>query len=146
MQTKLINKIAENVRNYQGKNGTTYIHTVSLKDPIDVEGASVVDFEYHALTATCEKFVAGQEATFDVEKRVNGQYTNYKIKPIQVQKPAFAGAAPFAKKYESKNQEVITALSCASTSANFYQQRQATEEQVIVLADKLYNWAMSKSK
>lgn len=149
MQTKLINKISENIRNYTGKNGLTYIHTVSLKDPIDVEGALVVDFEYHSLSATCDKFTAGQEATFETEKKVNThngkEYTNYKIKPVQA-KPTFMGAAVSAKKYEPKNQEVITALSCASTSANFYQQRQATEEQVIILAEKLYSWAMSKSK
>ena len=37
----------------------------------------------------------------------------------------------------------ITMLSCISSSANFYQQRQGTEEQVIAFAKKLFHQAMT---
>jgi len=145
---KIVKSIRENTRNYAGKNGTLYIHMITLAEPVNVEGDDVLEFEYHSQTTKCEKFVAGQAAEFETEKRTNGQFTNYKIKPVQL-KPAFAGAGFVprpAGKFEPKNQEVITALSCASTAANFYQQREANPAAVIKFAEELYAWAQSKSK
>jgi hypothetical protein len=145
MQTKTVKSVRENTRSYTGKNGTTYLHTITLDGPIDVEGQGVVDFEYHSLKPTCDAFVAGKEAKFEVEKKVSpdGKYTNYKIKPVK-DAPAFGGGGSF-KKAEPKDEGRISALSCASTAANYYSQRQGTEEQVLAFAEKLFQWASSKS-
>jgi len=145
-QTAKVVKVRENIKSYPnkmdktGKNPNVYVHGITLEnDP--------QEWEYHSVAPTCIKFQPQQEATFTTEVKQNGSFTNHKISPAASEKPAFvksfnAGGA----KYEPKNQEVITGLSCASTAANFYQQRQGTEEQVVAFAEKLFNWAMSKSK
>lgn len=142
-QTAKIAKTRENIKSYPnkmdktGKNPTVYVHGVT------VEG-DATEWEYHSFKQTCEAFIAGQEATFTTEVKQNGQYTNHKIVPVRVEKKSFGGGG---FKSEPKNQEVITALSCASTATNFYSERgQATEEQVLKFADRLYEWTMSKSK
>lgn len=144
MITKQVKSVRENVRNFAGKNGTTYIHMITLESPVTIEGAEVIEGEYHSTKATCENFTAGKEATFETEKRVSpdGKYTNYKFKPVKA-----AGFSGFSagKKADPKDQGTITALSCASTAANYYQQRQSTPEQVIEFAEKLFQWATSKS-
>lgn len=147
MITKTVKSVRENVRNFTGKNGTTYIHMITLDTPTTIEGVEVLEGEYHSLKPTCESFTAGKEAQFETEKRVSpdGKYTNYKFKPVKAN-PAFGGNAGGGfKKADPKDQGTITALSCASTAANFYQQRQATEEQVLAMAEKLFQWAKSKS-
>lgn len=142
MENKKVKSVRENVRSYDGKNGKNYIHMITLEEGVVIEGDLVLEGEYHSQKPTCENFVAGQEATFETEKRVNGQYTNYKFKPVRA---AFSNGFKGGKKMEPKDQGTITALSCASTAANYYHQRQATEEQVLAFAEKLFNWATSKS-
>lgn len=144
MTTKTVKSVRENVRNFAGKNGTTYIHMITLDSPVAIEGTDVLEGEYHSLKQTCESFTAGKEATFETEKRVSpdGKYVNYKFKPVK-QAPVFTGNG--FKKSEPKDQGTITALSCASTAANFYQQREGTEEKVLAFAERLFQWAKSKS-
>lgn len=144
MTTKQVKSVRENARpSYTGKNGATYIHEISFAEPIDVEGTGILSFEYHSLDQKCSKFVPGQEATFEVGVRENKGYKNYFIKPVEVKKP-FGGFSA-GKKAEPKDQGTISALSCASTAANYYQQRQSTPEQVIKFAEELFQWATSKS-
>lgn len=142
MTTKTVKSVRENARpSYTGKNGETFIHEISFAEPIDVGGTGVLAFEYHSLDQKCSKFVPGQEATFEVGMRENKGYKNYFIKPVEAKKPF----APGFKKAEPKDQGTITALSCASTAANFYQQREGTEEKVLAFAERLFQWAKSKS-
>jgi hypothetical protein len=140
-QTKKVVKVRENIRSYpnkqpasSAKNPTVFIHGITLEgDP--------QEFEYHSFSQECKNFVAGQDATFTTEVKENGKFTNYKISPVREQKPF--GAKAFTKNGD-KPQEVITALSCASTAANFYQQRQGTEEEVLKFAERLYQWVSAK--
>lgn len=144
MITKKVKQIRENSKSYQGKNGLTYVHIITLEEAVDVEGTPVLEFEYNSLSEKCEKFTAGQEATFEVGKRVNNQYIHYTIKPVQAPPQARGSSAGGFKKDTPKQQEVITYLSCASTAANFYSQSSADEAKVMAFAEKLYKEAMSK--
>jgi len=145
-QTAKIAKVRENIKSYAnkrsvgGKDPMVFVHGITLEnDP--------QEWEYHSFKQTCEVFVPTQEATFTTEVKVNGNFTNYKISPVRVEKKAFGGGfSGGGAKYEPKQQEIITALSCASTAANFYQQRQGSEELALKFAEELYQWASSKSK
>jgi len=150
-QTKLVKSIRENTRNYAGSKGALYVHMITLAEPIMVDGESTDALEYHSQSTTCEKFVAGKEATFETEKKTNGKFTNFKIKPVAQQANTYTGGnASFAPKsrgnYQAKDSEVISALSCASSAAQFYQQRDAQVKDVLAMAEELYQWANSKSK
>jgi hypothetical protein len=111
--TKKVTKVRENIKNYQGKNGPVYVHGITLEgDP--------QEWEYHSLTDKCTKFVPTQEATFTTDVKQNGNYTNYKISPVQAAKPAFNKGSGF--KQEPKDQGLISWLSCFSSVCNLYAQ------------------------
>jgi hypothetical protein len=144
MYSQIIKKIAENVRSYNDKHGTKYIHIITVMEPIMVEGVSVVDFEYHSISQSCTSFIAGQIATFEVEKRVNGKYINYKMKPVKP--PEVPQEEPPKKTFGyPKDEGRISALSAASTAANYYHQRESTEDKVMAFAERIWQWANSKS-
>lgn len=127
-----IKQIRENVRHYDGKSGTIYIHAIT------VEG-DAQEYEYHCAKPECEKFAVGVEAEFTTETKVNGQYTNHKIIPVN---------KPFIPKFQgasTKDQGTIAALSSVSSAVNFYQQRNGTEKDVMDFAEKIFTWATSKS-
>jgi len=148
MTTKTVKSVKENTRKYDGSKGTLYVHMVTLTEPVNVEGDDVSELEYHSQSATCEKFVAGQAATFETEKRVNGKYSNYKIKPVAQQAGGFGGGfTPRAagSKYVPKDEGIMTAQSCAATSAQYYQKREGSTSDVIKFAEELHKWVLSKS-
>src|SRR5690606_3980381 len=90
-----------------------------LTSPQTVDGAEVVDFNYHSKSDKCEKFKAGVDAAFTIEKRTFG--TNgieYKIIP---QAPAFTPGSKGGFKKDSKNEARITWLSCFSSVCTLYQ-------------------------
>lgn len=142
MTTAKIKKVAEQgKRGYTGKNGEMFIHIVTLETPI--EGIS--EWEYHSKSPTCTKFVAGQEATFTTEVKQNGQYTNYKISPVAPM-PQFSGGGGGGFKREVKDEGRISALSAASSAATFYSSRMnATPEMLLDLAERIYQFSVSKS-
>ena len=142
MKTAIVKQVRENAKkSYVGRNGNVFVHGITIEgDP--------QEYEYHSLQETCTKFVPTQEATFTTEVKVNGAYTNYKISPVAPLKPAGGGFSGGAKKDYGKDQEVISALSSVSTAANFYSNRGVAigEDKLLELAEKIYNWATSKSK
>lgn len=71
---KMVSEVQQNARSYDGKNGKIYIHMVTFAD-----GSKG---EYHSSSDTNKKFAIGQDVEFECEVKVNGQYTNYKIKPV----------------------------------------------------------------
>lgn len=130
-KTAKITSVQENQRSYNGQNGTTYIHLIKF------EGSDQA-WEYHSLKQQCEKFKVGETQTFDTDVKVNGQYTNYKIKPAKDAPGGF-------KKGEPKDQGIITYLSCLSSVCNFFQQRQGDSNDVFKMADEAFNRAIQKS-
>ncbi len=80
---KRVKEVFQNAKNFSGQKGTIYIHKITFED-----GSSG---EYHSQKDTCTKFTAGNEAEFECEVKVNGQYTNYKIKPVDANGGNFRG-------------------------------------------------------
>lgn len=94
---------------------------------------------------TFDSFDIG-EYEVTVTPNENPKY-NANIKKVK-QESAYASqkqaatASKILDKQDDKEQR-ITMLSCLSSAANFYQQRQGTEEQVIAFAKKMFHEAMT---
>lgn len=142
--TKKIERVRENIKNYVGKNGQIYVHGVTVEgDP--------QEWEYDSQQDKCTKFTPGIEATFTTEVKVNGNYTNYKIKPVFTNKPAFGGAVGGGGfkgggfKAEPKDQKQITWLSCFSSVCNLYTGSSLITnfDEILAKANKAYEEALS---
>jgi hypothetical protein len=81
-----------------GQNGLYYIHDITFEN-----GDTGV---YFSKNETQDTFKQGQEAEYTIEAKVNGQYTNYSIKPV-----AKAGFVP--GKGNPAFEHKRTALRCA---------------------------------
>lgn len=151
MTTKTVKSVRENVRNFAGKNGTTYIHMITLDSPVNIEGVDVLEGEYHSLKPTCESFTAGKEAQFETEKRVNGNYTNYKFKPVKAAFGGNAGGGGFVGKktdpvFEERKQRMIIAQSSVSSAIAFYGETSGkSEEKTMEFAGKIFDWVLKKA-
>lgn len=62
-------------KSFQGKNGTGHIFEITF-DNTDAG-------QYFTSTQTQDVFKEGQEIEYTIEEKVNGQYTNYTIKPVK---------------------------------------------------------------
>lgn len=134
METKIVDKVRENIKSYNGKKGQIYVHGITLSgDP--------QEWEFHSSSQSCTKFVPKQEATFTTEVRQNGQYTNYVIKPEMQQKP-FGG-----KNYDSKDNGAITAMSIYSSTMNGLQGSMDVKDwaKVKERCELAWEWIQSKS-
>ena len=150
-QTAKIAKVRENIKSYAnkrsvgGKDPMVFVHGVTLEgDP--------QEWEYHSLKQTCEVFVPTQEATFTTEVKVNGNFTNYKISPVRVEKKAFGGGG-FSGGFKSnpeadeRRQKMIIAQSSLSSAVAFYGETTGkSEEKVFEFAGKMYEWVLNKAK
>lgn len=131
METKKITSVQENQRQWD-YHGTKYFdHWIKF------EGSEQV-WVYSSKSDKCEKFKSGEEATFETKVQQRGQYTDYKIKPVQ-QNGAF-------KKGEAKDSGIITYLSCFSSACNFYSSRlQSNSADVLNFTEEAFKKAMEKS-
>lgn len=135
METKIVDKVRENIKSYNGKNGTTYVHGITLVgDP--------QEWDYNSLSPQCTKFVPKEEATFTTEVRQNGQYTNHIIKPIQPQKPVTSFGP---RKQEQKDQGTISWLSCFSSVCNRYTGTNETFPNLLNYANLAFDEAVKHS-
>lgn len=138
METKTakILTILEDQKRYTGQNGMVYVHLITFEN--DSYGRP---WEYHCKKQNCEKFKIGEVATFDTEIKQNGQYTNYKIKPIQAD-----GSATTFKAADPKNQGRMVFLSCLSSAATFFSTNKPSDWQdVLAAAELAYDKAIQKS-
>lgn len=96
---------------------------------------------------TFDAFAIGEQVTVDVEKNPNPAY-NDKIKKSNgsngYQNTKNAEVASKILENNSVKEERITMLSCLSTAASFYRERQTTEEGMIAFAEKLFKVAMKE--
>lgn len=101
METKMIEQVRENVKEYDGRNGHIHVHMVKVEgDP--------EEWEYHSLTPECKKFTPKEEATFTTDVRVNGQYTNRKISPVtDMAKPKKFGGGGKSKSSDFRDPAVL---------------------------------------
>ncbi len=137
METKKakILSVQENQKSYNSKNGMAYVHFIKFEGDTDNR-----NWEYHSKKPTCDKFKSGQEASFEFGPVVNGNYTNYKIKPIQEN-----GSQGYSGD-NSKDQGIITYLSCLSSAANYHAQKGPNNwDDVMQAADQAFQKAFQKS-
>lgn len=134
--TAKIVSVQENQRQWEYQGSQFFDHYIKY------EGSDQV-WTYASKSPTCDKFKVGEQATFETLIKENGQYKNFKIKPVQ---PAGNGAYSGGKKADPKDQGMITFLSLYSSTCNFYAQRgQATIDQVLTDTEKAYKKALEHS-
>ena len=104
---KAIVKSATLKKEGEGQHGKWYLYEILL------EGDDK-KYQYMSKAADQTKFIAGKEAEFTVEEKVNGQYTNYNIKPIQ--QNGFGGGANNGARLELDRK--IAALNAAVLLVN----------------------------
>jgi len=97
---------------------------------------------------TFDTFAIGQTVDVDITANADIRYNDNmkKAKTAQQNASNFRNAEVANKAIDANIQkdERITMLSCISSSANFYQQREATEEKVMAFAQKLFNLAVKR--
>jgi hypothetical protein len=133
-KTSKVTKVTQNTRNYASKFGTMYVHV------IEFENGDKGD--YSSQKQICEKFTEGNEASYTIETKVNGQYTNVIVKPAQ-------SFVPNQKKFGSSGSEESFALSYAKDlgCARIEKGIQAVSaDTVIADAEKFYSWLKSKKE
>jgi len=141
--TKKVQGIRENAKKSYTFSGATYfVHEIKLVEPVDAQGDMVAEFEYHSKKDKVDKFVVGEEATFTVEKRVNGNYTNYKIKPSETMKKAFSGGG-FSKGVP-KDDSVIAAQSILGYVLNNAQGTTYSRELILQEVEFWHGWVSKK--
>lgn len=130
-------KVIHNLKQFESKFGTMYVHEVAFDN--GDKG------EYNSKTDTCQKFVEGQEADYTIETTRTGNYTNTKIKHLSPEtsgnsgggfsggKKSFAGNESFALSYAKD-------LACAHIEKG----KEMKAEQVIQVAEAFYQWLQSK--
>lgn len=129
-QAKVIN-IIENQKQWQGNNGMIYYHEITFDN--GDKG------QYGSKTPTCEKFKVGDVADYDIEERVNGNFKNYTVKPVQQN-----GAGGFKPKQD--NIISITAQSSMKSSVEFHKNNpNAGHAELKETAEFIFDWLMSKT-
>lgn len=97
--------------------------------------------EYHSKKDTCDKFVAGIETPYTREERINGNYTNIFIKPVQEEKQSEA----FPKKQSGSLESFALSYAKDLACANIASGKAVTATNTIAVAEEFYNWLKSKS-
>lgn len=99
-QKKSVVRTAIYKRSFNSKYGETHIHSITF-DNGDTG-------DYLSKSKEQQKFITGKEAEYTIEKKENGQYVNYSIKPIEP-----AGANGFAMKGNPAIEHKRVSLKCA---------------------------------
>lgn len=127
-----VTEVKENLRKWDGPKGTLYYHEIYFDNGDKGQWGSI--------SITCDKFKAGEIADYTIEEKESNGYKNYIIRPVQQN-----GAGGFKPK-DNKDQGIITALSCLSSSVNLHARTSnSSAEDVIRDAEKFFNYAMSKT-
>lgn len=132
MKTAVVKSIKENIRSFDGKFGTLYVHKVAF----DNGDAG----EYLSQTETCEKFAVGQKATYTIEEEKRNGKVNFRIKPAKLPedgKPFFRGGSG---SYES----FALSYSKDLAIAHIEKGKDIKTEDVLKVADALYTWLKNK--
>lgn len=132
METKhsIVKRITHNVKQWNSQNGIVYYHTIEFEN--GDKG------NYGSKNESCTKFAEGQEANYTIESKVNGNYTNVIIKPVQEEQKAFVKKSNGSE--ESFALSYSKDLACANISAG----KTVKASDVIEVAEAFYNWLKSK--
>lgn len=137
----VIEKVRDNVSHYKLPDGSPmFVHAVT------VNGSEAM---YHSKSEQCVKFVAGQEAHFDLKDVETKMGVQKRIVPIQAPNSGgfnkFGGGGGAKKSYgQPKNENRITYLSCLSSVCVLYQQSSKGNdfEYILAMAEKAYQSAL----
>lgn len=141
--TKKVQGIRENAKKpYTFNNATYYVHEIKLVEPVDVEGDKVAEFDFHSTKDKVDKFVVGEDATFTTSKKVNGNYTNYRIKPSDTMKKPFGGGGGF--KSAPKDDSVIAAQSILGYVLNNAQGTTYSRDLILKEVEFWHKWVEGK--
>ena len=143
--TAKITNVLENQSSFPAKDGSGNWY----KHGIIYEGSSQM-WELLNRTPTCTEFKEGEEATFTTETKVNGNYTNYKIRPKSAApsggfKPGFkpSGGGGGFKPKDPKTERLIVIQSVFAALCNKTQGSTVTTDQVWTATKKIYDEMMS---
>ena len=127
-----VTKVMHNVRSYQTQNGTFYNHEITFDN-----GDRGM---YSSKSDICQKFHEGQEASYTIETKQNGQYTNVIIKPST----EFVPGNTFAKKGSGSDESFALSYAKDFACSLLDSGKVVTAEMIIETADKFYNWLKAK--
>jgi hypothetical protein len=141
---KILN-ILENQSSFAAKDGSGLWH----KHGIIYEGSSQM-WELLNRTPTCTEFKVGEEASFTTETKVNGNFTNYKIRPKSAApsggfKPGFKSGGGGFKQADPNKERRIVLESIFQSICNKTQGSTVTVDQVWSATEKIYDKLMSLS-
>jgi hypothetical protein len=139
MITKVVQAVREDIQGYE-INGTRFYDHI-----ITIEG---VDYHYDSKSPTLVNFVAGKEATFTTEEKMQ-KNNKVRLKIVPVKENPFKGGGAKsggfpAKGNYSKDDGAISMLSCISSAANYHKDREGTFDTVLKDAEKAYNLVKTK--
>jgi hypothetical protein len=142
--TAKILTVLENQGSFAAKDGSGNWY----KHGIIYEGSSQM-WELLNRTPTCTEFKVGEEASFTTETKVNGNFTNYKIRPVKTAapsggfKPGFKSGGGGFKPKEPKTERLIVIQSVFAALCNKTQGSTITTDQVWAATKKIYDEMMS---
>ena len=135
METKknVVSKILHNTRTFTTQNGQMFVHQITFEN--GDQG------EYNSKSETCSKFHEGQEASYTIETKVNGKYTNVLIKPATEFIPNATGFKAKSGSDQSFALSYAKDFACSQIEAGAVNM---TAEKVIEVAEKFHGWLKSK--
>jgi hypothetical protein len=120
---------------WTGTNGTVFYHTITFENGDTGQ--------IGAKSKLPEKLQVGKSLDYEITTDDKG---NKKVKAIQLPNGVNKGGYKVDPVAEAHKQRMIVAQSCLSTSAQFYQQRNADPLTVQNTAEEFYKWVMEISK
>lgn len=125
--TKKVAEVQQAASTYNGQNGKIYKHIVVFED--GTKG------EHHSTKETSQEFIVGNEITFDCEIKQNGNYTNYKIKPVKDQKFGGGGGKSYGS---SDNGKWVAAIECLKMAIDAAKSDKIKKEEIEPTAKKYF--------
>lgn len=135
----IIEKVRDNVSKYQlGDGSTMFVHAITVNGN---------EFEYHSKSEHLEKFKVGEEAYFDLKDVETKRGISKRIVPQQAPRqfaPAAKSGNGYANKYQPKNENRITWLSCFSSVCVLNQQSSKINDfsKILEMANAAYEEAL----
>lgn len=114
----------------------------------NIEMANGDKGQYGSKSNPQKTFTVGTETDYTIEKVVNGEHVNFKIKPVQNGAGGFKGK-PFDPEWDKIKNKLIIRQSSLGNAVQFGALNPAlklSSDDVLKLAEKFYNWIVSPVK
>lgn len=127
---KTVAQVEHSKNKYQGRDGNIYVHKVTFTDGTYGEN--------HTKSEQCKDFVANQEVEFICEVKVNGNYTNYKIKFEKDKKGNFGGGGSGRTFTPNNDGKYMAAAKCIELSILAVEKGVIKDNQISETTTKFY--------